>query len=54
MPRIPTFTAKEEMTTDVGGQISNIQISPTQTVAGALLPAAKQTQAYFLKKYTVF
>ena len=50
MPRIPTFTAKEEMTTDVGGQISNIQISPTQTVAGALLPAAKQTQAYFLKK----
>ena len=50
MPRIPTFTAKEEMTTDVGGQMSNIQISPTQTVAGALLPAAKQTQAYFLKK----
>jgi len=50
MPRIPTFTAKEEMTTDVGGQMSNIQISPTQTVAGALLPAAKQTQAFFLKK----
>jgi hypothetical protein len=50
MPRIPTFTAKQDMTTDVGGQMSNIQISPTQTIAGALLPAVKQTQAYLLKK----
>ena len=50
MPRIPTFTSKEEMTSEVGGQRLNLQISPNQTIAGALLPAAKQTQAYFLKK----
>ncbi len=50
MPKIPTFTAKEEMTTDIPGQRLDLQISPTQSTAAALLPAAKQTQSYLLKK----
>ncbi len=50
MPKIPTFTAQEEMTTDIPGQRLNLQISPTKSTAAALLPAAKSTQAYLLKR----
>jgi len=50
MPKIPTFTAQEEMTTDIPGQRLNLQISPTESTAAALLPAAKSTQAYLLKR----
>ena len=50
MPKIPTFTAQEEMTTNIPGQRLNLQISPTESTAAALLPAAKSTQAYLLKR----
>lgn len=50
MPRIPTFTSTAKPTTDVGGIKSGIQISPTSTVAAALLPAADAITNYSIKK----
>jgi len=50
MPKIPTFTAESRPTADAPGVVSNIQISPTSTVAASLLPAAEKTSKYFIKQ----
>ena len=50
MPKIPTFTAQGRPTADAPGVVSNIQISPTSTVAASLLPAAEKTSKYFIKQ----
>ena len=50
MPKIPTFTAESRPTADAPGVVSNIQISPTSTVATSLLPAAEKTSKYFIKQ----
>ena len=50
MPKIPTFTAESRPTADAPGVVSNIQISPTSTVAASLLPAAEETSKYFIKQ----
>ena len=50
MPKIPTFTAQGRPTADTPGVVSNIQISPTSTVAASLLPAAEKTSKYFIKQ----
>ncbi len=50
MPKIPTFTAEKSMTSEASSVVSNIKLSPRSTVASALIPAAKQVQAYAIKK----
>jgi hypothetical protein len=50
MPKIPIFTAQGRPTADAPGVVSNIQISPTSTVAASLLPAAEKTSKYFIKQ----
>ena len=50
MPKIPTFTAESRPTEDAPGVVSNIQISPTGTLAASLLPAAEKTSKYFIKQ----
>jgi len=44
MPRIPTFVADAQPTEEVGAVKSNIQISPNETIAGTLLPAAQNIE----------
>jgi hypothetical protein len=39
MPRIPTFTAQGRPTAEAPGVRTNIQISPSQNIGTALLPA---------------
>lgn len=41
MPKIPTFTAEARPTAEVGAVKTNIQISPSQTLATALEPIAE-------------
>ena len=50
MPKIPKFTAEKSITSEPSSVVSNIKLSPRSTVASALIPAAKQVQAYALKK----
>ena len=50
MPKIPTFKAEESITSEASSVVSNIKLSPRSTVASALIPAAKQVQAYAIKK----
>ena len=50
MPKIPTFTAEESITSEPSSVVSNIKLSPRSTVASALIPAAKQVQTYAIKK----
>ena len=50
MPKIPTFTAEKSITSEASSVVSNIKLSPRSTVASALIPAAKQVQAYTIKK----
>ena len=50
MPKIPTFTAEKSITSEASSVVSNIKLSPRSTVASALIPAAKQVQAYAIKK----
>ena len=50
MPKIPTFTATEKPTTDVGSVTTGIQVSPRATVAASLLPGANQLTNYAIKK----
>lgn len=51
MPKIPTFTAgKTEMTTQATGTLSNVQISPTTSIASALIPATNALTDYAVKK----
>ena len=50
MPKIPTFTAEKSITSEPSSIVSDIKLSPRSTVASALIPAAKQVQAYAIKK----
>tara|TARA_Y100001937_G_scaffold11724_2_gene14576 strand:- start:1300 stop:3330 length:2031 start_codon:yes stop_codon:yes gene_type:complete len=50
MPRIPTFVADAQPTEEVGAVKSNIQISPNETIAGTLLPAAQNIEKYYVKE----
>lgn len=50
MPKIPTYTARGEMTTQTPSVQTGLQVSPTATPAAALLPAAESIQNYFIKQ----
>ena len=50
MPKIPTFTARGRLTAEASGVRTGIQVSPTATVAAALLPAADAITNYSIKK----
>ena len=50
MPKIPTFVADAQPTGEVGAVKSNIQISPNETLAASLLPAAKDITNYYIKE----
>jgi len=50
MPKIPTFTAKGRITSEATGVRTGIEVSPTASVAAALLPAAKSLEDYSIKK----
>ena len=50
MPKIPTFTSTAEPTTQVGSVASNLKLSPTQTMASALLPAAQAIDSFYVKQ----
>jgi len=50
MPKITTYTSRSRLTTDGPGVTSNLQISPTATIAAKLLPAANQVTDFHIKK----
>ena len=50
MPKIPTFTSTATPTTQVGSVASNLKLSPTQTTAAALLPAAQAVDTFYIKQ----
>ena len=50
MPKIPTFTSTAEPTTQVGSVASNLKLSPAQTMASALLPAAQAVDSFYIKQ----
>ena len=50
MPKIPTFTSTAKPTTQVGSVASNLKLSPTQTTAAALLPAAQAVDTFYIKQ----
>ena len=50
MPKIPTFQAKGRITAEATGIRTGFQISPTDTPAAALLPAAKAIEDYHIKQ----
>tara|TARA_R100001163_G_scaffold173_2_gene263 strand:- start:2376 stop:4154 length:1779 start_codon:yes stop_codon:yes gene_type:complete len=50
MPKIPTFTSTAEPTTQVGSVTSNLKLSPTKTMASALLPAAQAIDSFYVKQ----
>ena len=50
MPKIPTFTSTATPTTQVGSVASNLKLSPTQTTAAALLPAAQAVDTFYVKQ----
>ena len=50
MPKIPTFTSTAKPTTQVGSVASNLKLSPTQTMASALLPAAQAIDSFYVKQ----
>ena len=50
MPKIPTYTARGEMTTQTPSVQTGIQVSPTATPAASLLPAVTAVQDYFIKQ----
>ena len=50
MPKIPTYTARGQMTTETPSLQTGIQVSPTATPAASFLPAAKAVQDYFIKQ----
>ena len=50
MPKIPTFTSTAKPTTQVGSVASNLKLSPTQTTAAALLPAAQAIDSFYVKQ----
>ena len=50
MPKIPTFQAQGRITAEAAGVRTGIQVSPTASVAAALLPAAKAIEDYHIKQ----
>ena len=50
MPKIPTFTSQVAPTAEVGAVKSNIQVSPKDSLAGALLPAANAVTQFYVKE----
>ena len=50
MPKIPTFTSTATPTTQVGSVASNLKLSPTQTMASELLPAAQAIDSFYVKQ----
>ena len=50
MPKIPTFTSTSKPTTQVGSVASNLKLSPTKTMASALLPAAQAVDSFSVKQ----
>lgn len=50
MPKIPTFISTSTPTEQVGSIKSNLQISPTNTTAATLLPAAKAIDEFYIKQ----
>ena len=50
MPKIPTFTSTAKPTTQVKSVASNLKLSPTQTMASALLPAAQAIDSFYVKQ----
>jgi len=50
MPKIPTFTSELRPTAEVGSVASNLKLSPTQTMASALLPAAQAIDSFYVKQ----
>ena len=53
MVKIPTYTAKGQITTETPSVTSNIQVSPTATTAAALLPSLNKLTDYTVKKRDV-
>tara|TARA_E500000318_G_scaffold82115_1_gene77429 strand:+ start:659 stop:2098 length:1440 start_codon:yes stop_codon:yes gene_type:complete len=53
MPKIPTFEARGRPTAEAPSVRSGIQVSPSATVAAALLPAAQAISDYSIKKRDV-
>ena len=53
MPKIPTFEARGRPTAESPSVRSGIQVSPSATVAAALLPAAQAISDYSIKKRDV-
>lgn len=50
MPKIPTYTARTELTTAAPSVRTDIQISPTQTAAAGLASIAKVAEDYYIKQ----
>ena len=50
MAKIPTFEATVAPTAEVGAVKSNIQVSPKDTLAGALVPAADAITQFYVKE----
>jgi len=50
MPKIPTFEADLLPTAEVGAVKSSLQVSPKDTLAGTLLPAAQDITNYYIKE----
>lgn len=50
MPKLPTFTAKGEMTTATGSAQTNIQMGLNQNLASALAPVTKKLTEYKIKE----
>ena len=50
MPKIPTFESTIAPTAEVGAVKSNIQVSPKDSLAGALLPAANAVTQFYVKE----
>jgi hypothetical protein len=50
MPKIPTFTSTSTPTEQVGSLKTNLKLSPTNTLAGNILPAAKAIDEFYIKQ----
>ena len=51
--KIPTYTAKGRPTAEVSSIKTGLKISPTSSMASALLPAAKEITDYVVKKRNI-
>ena len=53
MPKIPTFTARGQITTQGPGVVSNIQVSPSQNIGAALRPVTNFLEKEYIKERTL-